>query len=135
MRLAGRLLDHWELKLLALFFAVVLWIFVAAEDQGDKVFTVPLDVRDVPPGMEATLETETVEVRVHGFRHLLDRMDEQRLRAQVSLRDAAPGEVIVRIPTDAVSLPRGLAVLRINPPRIRATIEPTLTRSPRPSGG
>jgi YbbR domain-containing protein len=132
---AARLLDHWELKLLALVFAVVLWIFVAVEDQGDAVFTVPLDVRDVPAGMEVTLGAETVEVRVHGFRHVLDRVDERTLRAQMSLRDARPGDVVLRIPPEAVVLPRGLQVLRINPPRVRATLEPAAARPPRGSGG
>jgi YbbR domain-containing protein len=132
---AARLLDQWQLKLLSLVFAVVLWVFVAAEDQGDAVFTVPLDLRDVPSGMEVTLANETVEVRVHGFRHVLDRVDERSLRAQVSLRDARPGELVLRVPSDAVVLPRGLQVLRINPPRIRATVEPASSRVPRASGG
>jgi YbbR domain-containing protein len=132
---AARLLDHWQLKLLSLFFAVVLWVFVAAEDQGDAVFSVPIDLREVPSGLEVTLGTETVEVRVHGFRHVLDRVDERSLRAQVSLRDARPGELLLRVPSDAVVLPRGLQVLRINPPRIRATIEPASARAPKASGG
>ncbi len=125
MRVAARLLDHWQLKLLSLVFAVALWIFVAAEDTGEAVYNVPLDLTQVPPGLEVTaLGAETVDVRVHGLRHVLNRMEERELRAQVSLRGARPGDLVLRVRPEDVRVPRGVQVVRVTPSQIRATLEP-----------
>ena len=126
MSLADRLLEHWQLKLLSLVFAVALWAFVASEDKGEAVYTVPIDVTGVPAGLEVTaLGVETVDVRVQGLRHVLARLQERDLRAEVSLRSARPGDVVVRIRPDDVVVPRGVQVVRVTPSRVRATVEPT----------
>src|SRR5262249_4163944 len=90
-RLSERLREHWALKLLSLVFAVVLWAFVVSTDRGEAVFTVPIDLTDMPPGLEVTsLGVETVVVRVGGRKSLLERMREEDFRAEVSLHDAKP---------------------------------------------
>ncbi len=124
MGLGARLLSHWQLKLLSLAFAVVLWIFVAAEDKGEAVYTVPIDLVGMPSGLEvAALGAETVEVRLQGYRHVLDRIDERDLRVRVSLRGARPGDVLLRPRPDDVTVPQGVKVVRITPAQIRATLE------------
>jgi len=81
IRLAARLLDHWQLKLLSLVFAVALWVIVAVEDIGEAVYTVPLDLTQLPPGLQVTaLGVDTVDVRLHGLRHVLSRIEERALR-------------------------------------------------------
>ena len=75
---------------------------------------------------------ESVEVRIEGFRHLLDRLELRGLRAEVSLRDAGPGEFVVAIrPENVVPLPRGLQVVRIRPSEVAVTLTP----APPGSGG
>lgn len=125
MSLTGRLVQHWQLKLLSLVFAVGLWAFVIVEDKGQAVYTVPLDMANLPPGLEVTaLGVEAVVVRVQGLRHVLDRLDERELRAQVSLRGARPGDLVVRIRPEDVTVPRGVEVVRVTPSQVRATVEP-----------
>ncbi|MBI3458469.1 MAG: hypothetical protein HY002_22075 [Candidatus Rokubacteria bacterium] len=125
MSLAARLAEHWQLKLLSVVFAVVLWAFVASEDTSEGVYTVPLDATGVPPGMEVTaLGVETVDVRVRGLRHILARLDERAVRAELDLHGARPGDVVVRIRPENVVVPRGVQVLRVTPSRVRATVEP-----------
>jgi YbbR domain-containing protein len=128
---AGRLFDHWQLKLLSLVFAVVLWVFVAAEDQGEIAVWVPLSLTSVPPGVKATLPgVESVEVRIEGYRHLVDRLELRGLRAEVSLRDAGPGEFVVTVrPENVVPLPRGLRVVRIRPSEVAVTLAPAMPGS------
>ncbi len=132
MSLVSRLVEHWELKLLSLTFAVALWVFVVAEDKTQAVYTVPLDVADLPPGMEVTaLGVEAVVVRVQGLRHVLDRLDERELRAQLSLRHARTGDVVARIRPEDVTAPRGVEVLRVMPAQVRATVEPVGGAAPK----
>src|SRR5262249_42420795 len=48
--IASGVFEHWQLKLLSLVFAVALWVFLVVEDKGEAVYTVPLDVKNVPVG-------------------------------------------------------------------------------------
>jgi YbbR domain-containing protein len=123
--LAGRLREHWQLKLLSVVFAVALWVFVASEDKGEAVYTVPLEVTGVPSGLEVTaLGVETVDVRVQGLRHILAGLREQDVRAAVKLSDIRPGDILMRIRPDDIIVPRGVEVVRVTPSRVRATVEP-----------
>jgi hypothetical protein len=129
MALTRRLVEHWQLKLLSIVFAVAVWAVVASEDKGEAVYMVPLDVVGLPPGLQVTaLGVETVEVRVQGLRHVLARLPEQNLRVEVNLAGARPGDVTIPIRTDDVVAPRGVHVVRVIPPRVRATIGPAAAR-------
>jgi YbbR domain-containing protein len=116
MSLASRLAEHWQLKLLSLVFAVALWVFLVVEDKGEAIYTVPLG-------------TEAVAVRVHGLRHVLNRLDERELHAAVNLGGIPPGDVLVRIRVEDITVPPGVEVVRIIPPRVRATLEPVAAPS------
>lgn len=122
--LAGWLLEHWTLKLVALAFSVGLWLFVTTEDRGDAVFTVPVDLVEAPAGVEVeSVGVETVIVRVEGRRSLLRRLREEDFRAEVSLRNARPGRFVARILPEHVIAPRGVRVVRVTPAEIRATLQ------------
>jgi YbbR domain-containing protein len=126
IRLAARLLDHWQLKLLSLVFAVVLWVIVAVEDVGEAVYTVPLVLTQLPPGLKvAAPVTETVDVRLHGLRHVLSRIEVRHLGVRVSLRGARPGDLVLMIRPEDVPVPPGVQVVRVTPSQIQATLEPT----------
>jgi hypothetical protein len=123
--LVERLREHWPLKLLSLGFAAVLWAFVVSTDRGEAIFTVPIDFTGTPPGLEVTaLGVETVVVRVSGRRSLLERLREEDLHAEVSLRGAEAGRVVARILPANVVTPAGVRVLRVTPSQVRATLDP-----------
>ena len=131
-RLASGIFAHWQLKLLSLVFAVALWVFLVVEDKGEAVYTVPLDVKNVPVGTEVVaLGAEAIAVRVQGLRHVLSRIDERELHATVDLRGARPGDVLVRLRPEDITLPRGVEVVRITPAQVRATLDP-ITAGTRP---
>jgi YbbR domain-containing protein len=120
----ARLVEHWQLKVLAIAFAVGLWLFVGARDRTETVFTIPLDLTDRPAGLElASVGTETVSVRVEGRRAVLTRLREEDLRVEVSLRGAKAGRFTVRVLPANVVAPRGVRVVRVTPPQVRGTLE------------
>lgn len=134
MSFLRHLLDHWQLKVLSVVFAVALWAVVASEDKTEAVYTVPIDVVGLPPGLQVTaLGVETVEVRVQGLRHVLARLPEQNLRVEVNLQNATPGELMVPVRAEDVVAPRGVQVLRVAPSRVRATVGPAGVRPARPA--
>jgi hypothetical protein len=114
---------HWELKLVALAFAVALWLFVMTSEKTDLLISAPIQFEDVPPGLVVTGEQpESVDVQVHGLRGSLSRLVPDRLRARVSLAGARPGEVTLRIVPENIAVPPGVTVLRISPSRIRLVL-------------
>jgi hypothetical protein len=118
------LTENWPLKLVSMVFAMGLWLFVAAEDRADAVFTVPLDLIDRPAGVEVTsLGVETVIVRVEGRRTLLRTLREEDLRAEVSLKDQPPGRFVLRVQPQNVSVPPGVRVVRVTPSEVRGLLE------------
>lgn len=123
MALGARLLEHWQLKLLAVLLAVALWLFAAAEDRGEAVYAVRVRLVAIPSGLTVTtLEDETVDVRIQGRRGVLGRLRERDLRVEVSLRDARPGGFVARVSPANVAAPRGVQVLRVAPSRVRGTL-------------
>jgi YbbR domain-containing protein len=127
-------LRHWQLKVLSLVFAVALWAVVASEDRGEAVFTVPIDVTGLPAGLEVvSLGVEAVDVRVQGLRHLLARLQEQNMRAEVEMRTARPGDTMLAIRPEDVVVPRGVRVVRVTPSRVRVTVDSIQARRARPA--
>lgn len=127
MALGARLLEHWQLKVLAVVLAAALWLFAAAaEDRGEAVHTVHVRLVAIPSGLTVTaLEDETVDVRVRGRRGVLARLRERDLQVEVSLRDARPGGFVARVSPANIVAPRGVQVLRVAPSRVRGTLAET----------
>lgn len=111
---------HWELKILALGFAVALWLFVMTSEKSDLILSAPIELAGVPPGLVITGEQpESVDVQLHGLRGSLARLVPDQLRARLSLTGAEPGEVTLRVLPEHITVPPGIIVLRVNPSRIR----------------
>jgi len=111
---------HWELKLLALVFSMALWLFVMTSDKTNAVLPLSLELHSVPAGLVVTGEDpETVEVQVHGLRTTLARVSPDSMRVRVSLAGARPGELMLRLGPEQVTVPAGVTVLRVNPDIVR----------------
>jgi YbbR domain-containing protein len=134
---------NWELKLLSVLLAVLLWGFVVGGERADMVVPVPVEFLGVRPGLELTAESaDTVNVHVRGLRAQLTRLKPESLRAKVLLDEARPGETSVRLLPEHVRVPAGVNVVRITPARVRIVLEavetarvkvvPRLTGSPPP---
>jgi len=122
----GQVRAHWPLKLLSVVFALALWVFVVSGDLSEAVYTVPLDLTAVPPGLEITsVGVDVVVVRVRGRRSILSGLREEDFRAEVSLKSAQGGRVVSRLGPENISAPVGVRVLRVTPSQVRATLEPT----------
>ncbi len=114
---------HWELKLLALLAAALLWGFVVGGEQAEIVLTVPLEFVGIPPGLELTGETpDSVGVQLRGLRVQLLRLRGEALRVQVPLANARPGETTLRLLRDDVRVPAGVQVVRITPALLRVVL-------------
>ena len=114
---------HWELKLLALVVSMVLWLFVMTSEKSDVVVAAPVELAGIPPGLEVTSDRpDSVDVQLHGLRGPLLHLGPDRVKARLSLAGSKPGEVVLRVLPEQITVPPGVTVVRVNPSRIRVVL-------------
>jgi YbbR domain-containing protein len=115
---------NWMLKLLSLFFALFLWYFVVGEDKVDMNVTIPVEIVNLPRDLVISNQfKKQLEVTVSGQRSLIRGMGEQHINRTIDLSKAAPGTVVIQNHPDSISLPRGLSILRVQPPTLTLLLD------------
>ncbi len=131
LRCAGLgLRKNWQLKVLAVLFAVVLWLFVVGERQAEIGVIVPIELRNIPPGVVVSGDVEReVQVRVGGPQTLLASLSPDQVRVSVDVAQSRPDHPqTVRLSPATVALPRGLDLIRVSPPEIVVRVEAIMRR-------
>jgi len=125
-----RLTENLGLKLLSLLLGVTLWYAVAREQGAEFAFSIPLELRDVPEGLEVVEESvQQIEVRLRGPSEMLRRLSPQDLSVGIDLSDAEPGERVAYLTPDDVTVPFGARVIRVTPASVHIALDRTLERT------
>jgi YbbR domain-containing protein len=124
-RLRQALTRNLALKLLSLLIAFGLWTFVNfGERDSEQSLKVPLQLRNIPAHLMITSpRVDFVDLRVVGPRTLLGRIDRNRLAIDLDLNGVRPGPAVFRVGAEALNLPRGVKVVRINPSQVTLELE------------
>jgi YbbR domain-containing protein len=130
-RLQHAITHNLSLKLLSVVIAFGLWLFVNfGERDTEESLKVPLELRNVPAHLMITSpRVDFVDLRVMGPRTLLGRIDRNQLAVPLDLRGVRPGQAVFRVGTDALSLPRGVKVVRITPAEVSIALERVKTKT------
>lgn len=124
------MLDNAPLKLLSLGLSVVLWFAIAGEKTSEMGLRVPLELQNFPREMELTGEpANSVEVRLRASPGVIERLGPGEVSARVNLTGFSEGEHIVHLASDAVRVPFGVKVVRINPSILTLNLERTLHKT------
>ena len=120
--------------ILALVLAFGLWFFVADEPGAEVLVSTPLELVNVPAGLEVVDQSvQEVDVRLRGASGLLRDAPVQGLRARLDLTGEAPGERTWFLGAEAVEAPAGVQVMRVDPPQVLLRLDRTLTSTVRVS--
>jgi hypothetical protein len=120
---------HFGLKLLSLGLALLLWMVVSGEETVERGLRVPLELQQVPAGLELLDEVPaTVDVRVRGASGALGRVGPGDVVAVLDLRSARPGRRLFPLTPDQVRVPFGVAVVQVTPSAIAMAFEPSAQR-------
>ena len=115
---------NWMMKALSFFFALFLWYFVVGEDKVDMNVTIPVEIVNLPRDLVISNQfKKQLEVTVSGQRSLIRGMADQHISRTVDLSKAAPGTVVINNHPDSISLPRGLSILRVQPPTLTLLLD------------
>ncbi len=121
---------NWFLKLLAIGFAMTLWVAVASETSSEIGIEVPLEYHNIPPQMEITGDAaNTVEVRLRGAANVVKDITPKQVVTTVDLANSAPGDKTVSLTPQNVQAPFGTEVIRINPAQVRISLEQTVSKA------
>jgi YbbR domain-containing protein len=115
---------NWVLKLVSLLFALFLWYFVVGEDKVDMNVTIPVEIVNLPRDLVISNQfKKQLEVTISGQRSLIRGMTSQHISRTIDLSKASPGTVVIQNHLDSIKLPRGLSILRVQPPTITLLLD------------
>ena len=115
---------NWVLKLLSVLFAMFLWYFVVGEDKVDMNVTIPVEIVNLPRDLVISNQfKKQLEVTISGQRSLIQGLPEQHISRSIDLSKVSPGTVVIQHQPDSISLPRGLNILRIQPPTLTLLLD------------
>jgi hypothetical protein len=113
---------HLGLKLTSVALAVLLWMAVAGEQTVERVFRVPLELRQFPPELELIGDFPTaVDVRVRGSAGTLSRVLAGEIVAVLDVRGAEPGPKLFPLMPKDVRAPLGVEVVQVSPATVAMT--------------
>jgi YbbR-like protein len=116
----------------SVFAAILLWVWVGAQERSEIIVNVPLQYRNLPKGYEFSgvdnLLTN-VNVWVRGTTTTIKNLRPEQISAWVDLQAAKAGDKIFELSSDNVLVPYGFTVLRISPSQIKLKLEETVRRT------
>jgi YbbR domain-containing protein len=122
--------EHLGLKLVSLLLGFSLWYAVAREQEAEFSLSIPVELRDLPEGLEVIEESvQQVEVRLRGPAEILRRLTPQDVNVGVELGDAEPGERLAYLTPREVAAPFGARVMRVTPTSVRIILDRTVERT------
>lgn len=112
----------FSIKILSLFMALLLWIYVTNEQNplDTRSYNVNLSAHGLPAQMTVDGLPSTVAVQVQGTRGQLAGIDSGDFQATADLSGVAAGDNTVDV---AVNIPPGLRLLRVSPDRVRVLVD------------
>jgi YbbR domain-containing protein len=120
---------HFWLKVLSVVLALLLWMVVSGEEIVERGLRVPLELQQVPPGIELLGDVPTtVDVRVRGASGTLSRVGTGDVIAVLDLRTARTGRRLFPLGPDQVRAPFGIEVVQVTPSAVVMAFEPSATR-------
>ena len=118
------ILNNWHLKMLSLFFAVLLWLFVMGEQKAEVGYTVPLELKNLPVGLVVANEVPSlVDVRISGPRTLLSNLQSSSLSMSVDLGDLKAGLTTFKRLDQNLNIPSMLRVSRLSPSYVEVKLD------------
>ena len=126
MSLRKMLTHNLGLKIMSLFLAMVLWLFVAAEKDSEISLSVPVEIANIPAGLVVVSQPlSRIDVRFAGPKILIMSLQWNRPKVYLDMKDAHEGTTEFPGLERAIRICEGVRVTRVAP----ATVEVSLARA------
>jgi len=120
---SGFVKGNWGLKLLSLLLAVVLWVYVANEQnplEEQQFKSIPVAVRGVGSNLVVSQQPGTVNLKVQAKQNIISELRLKTLEAFIDLSGLGTGKHSVLV---QVKVPADVKVTDLTPDRVDVTLE------------
>jgi YbbR domain-containing protein len=121
-------LRNWELKLLSVLIAFVVWLSLIPEEKtfSEKTLTIPLETHNIPADMELVEKPDsTVDVTIRAPNRMINEISAANVFAKLNLSRASIMQQEYPLNETMISIPTGAEVVRISPTMVRLKLERT----------
>lgn len=122
------LVRNWELKLLSLLLAFILWLSLIPEEKtlSEKTLTIPLETHNIPADIELVEKPDpTVDVTIRAPNRMINEISAANVFVKLNLSTATLFQQEYPLNETMISLPPGAEVVRISPTKVRLKLERT----------
>lgn len=117
------------LKIMAITFAIALWILVEGEKRTEVGFLIPLEFRSLPKDMVIIGEpVREVEVRILASKTVISKLSPAQLAASIDLSAAKPGINNFIVASRDIKTPKGVEIIKANPSSILVHLEAIVSK-------
>lgn len=121
--------ENMAMKISAVLISVFLWFFVTSRGQSEISLDVPVDMKNIPAGMEVVhSSTKTVNVTIRGQERLLKNVRVGSLRVFVDLSKGKKGEGTFYVDKEDIKLPYAMKVVNVMPSTVKVRLEETVRK-------
>ena len=122
--------ENFGLKITAILLSILLWLFASSRGLSEIALDVPLEFKDIPPGLELMNHSiKVVGVNIKGQERIIRTIRSSDIRAFVDLSKAKKGESIYSINKNNIKLPPGVTATNITPSYVKVSIEESVTKT------
>ncbi|MDD8020012.1 MAG: CdaR family protein [Acidobacteriota bacterium] len=119
---------NWELKLLALFLAIILWIILIPEEKtfAEKNLSLDLELVNLPQDMEIVEKSETIiDLKIRGRKRLINELTSDDFSAKLDMSKASVYQEEYPLNASMIKTPPGVEIISFSPVYIHLKLEKT----------
>lgn len=118
------------LKFFSLILALAFWRIISSEDMAEVGFTVPLELRNMPEGIEVVGDLiNSVNVRARASAKLIKRLTAADMYISIDLSHPFLGEHTYPLSSASVQAPVGVELIRVIPTHVKLRLERTVRKT------
>jgi YbbR domain-containing protein len=119
---------NFQAKVVCVLLALVLWVYVGTGLTKTAEFPgqIPLDIKNVPQGLVAVTDTDTITVKVVADSSIFQKLSNDSFKAYLDLTGYKAGTYQIK-PTVTVSQ-ANVAIVETNPAQITISLEPSIQK-------
>jgi diadenylate cyclase len=117
-------LRRWPVKLGSFVLVSIIWLMLAGQQNFQATLKVPLEVKNLPPGMEIVAPVNPeIEITVQGLRKDVSALNRRNVSARIDLSEARYGKRLFHITREEITLPSDSgSIIAIDPPQMEFTL-------------
>jgi YbbR domain-containing protein len=124
------LFENLGLKITAVLLSVLLWLFATSRGLSEISLDIPLEFRDIPPGLELMSHSvKVVSLNIKGQERIIRNMRPSDIRVFIDLSKAKTGEGVFSINKNTITLPPTVTVTNISPSYVKVLLEESVTKT------